>query len=175
MPHCDSIFPDIGLVKIHIHNSHKEVRHKYAEVNKTNAANNFKLLSGMSADIAQNWQGFNGQNRTSVCSSSWHDPSEQSDDQVGERDHSLLPSNRGADIAQNWQGFNGQKQTSARSSFWHGPSEQSDDQVGERDRSLLRSNCGDRHGDQNHGQGGIDKLKVINIWIYKNYCLKIIN
>ena len=128
MPHCDSIFPDIGLVKIHIHNSHKEVRHKYAEVNKTDAANNFKLLSGMSADIAQNWQGFNGQNRTSVCSSSWHNPSEQSDDQVGERD-----------------------------------------------RSLLRSNCGDRHGDQNHGHGGIDKLKVINIWIYNNYCLKIIN
>ena len=172
MPHCDSIFPDIGLVKIHIH---KEVRHKYAEVNKTNAANNFKLLSGMSADIAQNWQGFNGQNRTSVCSSSWHDPSEQSDDQVGERDHSLLPSNHGADIAQNWQGFNGQKQTSARSSSWHNPSEQSDDQVGEQDLSLLRSNCGDCHGDQNHGHGGIDKLKVINIWIYKNYCLKIIN
>ena len=51
-PHCDLIFPDIGSVKIHIHNAHKDVRHKYAEVNKNDAANNFNLLS-TSTDIPQ--------------------------------------------------------------------------------------------------------------------------
>ena len=51
-PHCDLIFPDIGSVKIHIHNAHKDVRHKYAEVNKNDAANNFNRLS-TSTDIPQ--------------------------------------------------------------------------------------------------------------------------
>ena len=125
--HCDSIFPDIGSVKIH--NAHKEVRHKYAEVNKNDAANNFKLLS---TDIAQTWLGFNGPNWTTVRSSR-HGASV---DQVRDQDRSLLHSIRDANIAQNCQG--------------------------------------DRHSDRNHGHG-IDEFKVINFWIYRNYCLKIMN
>ena len=140
-PHCDSIFPDIGSVKIH--NAHKEVRHKYAEVNKNDAANNFKLLS---TDIAQTWLGFNGPNRTTVRSSR-HGASV---DQVRDRDRSLLRSIRDANIAQNFQGDR------------HG------------DANIAQNCQGDRHSDRNHGHG-IDKFKVINFWIYRNYCLKIMN